>query len=456
MAGSVQAPRVDTGRLRILQVVHGYPPREHAGAELCCAYLSGELLRRGHEVRVFARTDDRSLPAFSVQAEEVDGVPVVRANCPTEYAASLEEMYAQPRATALFEAELARKPDIVHIHHLYGMSTDFVERARKAGAKVVLTLHDFWYLCPRGQRLTPRNHLCEEIQPWRCSLCIAKKRVRWAANALKPRPRDQAGSPFSALGRAARYLSRNTAVQPIHRRREFILGQLNQAHLCLSPSEFVLEEHKRHGVHQPRMEWSPNGMVTEWVSKLPERDARHQPLRFGFLGSFLRSKGVDRLLEAFATLPAGSAELHLHGTSPWDDGRYAKQLADKHQAADVHFHGSYPRESLAEVLSGIDVVVVPSRWYENAPVTLDEAALARLPVITTNHGGMKEWVERRGNGLLFADGDPDALRSAMHGFVSEPELWSRLRDPKVPVRTVAQQADEVLGYYGELVQRSAL
>ena len=430
--------------LRILQVAHGFPPLEHAGAELCCYYLGQELQRRGHAVRVFARTDRDSQAIHEAVEEVVDGLPVVRFRGKTENAGALRDLYRSDAARRAFEAELDRGPDVVHVHHLFGLSTDLVEAARTRGVPVVMTLHDFWYLCPRGQRYTPRGHVCAEIQPWRCSACIAKKRLRWAFNAVRGGPRE--GPRTSPL----RYVVENLARRPIDDRMRFILGQLNQANLCLAPSRFVLDEYRRHGLHGPS-DFSPNGMLVDWLPRLQARDEPHAPIRFGFLGSFLPSKGVDLAVEAFAGLSTGAAELHLHGTSPWDGGAFANGLRERTRHPDVHFHGAFPRERLVDVLQELDVLVVPSRWYENAPVALDEAALARRPVIASAHGGMKEWVERRGNGVLFRPDDAADLRVAMQRFVDQPSLWHELRDPKEPVRTVADQADEMERRYRELV-----
>jgi glycosyltransferase involved in cell wall biosynthesis len=428
--------------LRLLVVVHGYPPAEHAGAELCAHWLARALIDRGHDVRVFARTGDPNLPELSLVHEQVDGVPVTRLRTAPDRATSLRATYLDPGVRAVFERELAaaaaagRPFDAVHFHHTLGLSLDLIDAAKRAGARVLVTLHDFWHLCPRGQRFTPWGHLCADIDFSRCSRCIAKKRAKWALNHLLQRP-------LAFLAGLPGYVVENLHVRALRRRMGEMVAQLNAADLVLSPSRFVLDEHVRHGLDASRARVFENGIDPSRLAHLPARAAPGRPLRFGCLGTFLPSKGVDLLVDAFQEMPPGDATLDLHGTSPWDGGAFARKVAASNRHQGVRFHGRFEPARLPEILASIDVLVVPSRWFENAPVTLDEAALANLPVLVANHGGMAESLARRRNGLAFSPDDPADLRAQMLRFLREPDLWARSRRPATRVRTAAEAAEEL-------------
>ncbi len=441
------------GKLSILQVSHGFPPREQAGAELCCFFLSRELLRRGHRVEVLARGEDPSRPAGSLEREEHEGIPVTRIYTDPSRVRSMRDTWLDGTVRARFEAILERGFQVVHFHHLYGLSLDLVEAARAAGAAVAVTLHDFWFLCPRGQRFTPAGRLCREILPGRCSLCMAKKRARWAWNALAGALREgEWKRPHRSLPAGLAYLARNLHTRPIRERTRACLDALNRADLVLSPSRFLLEEYRARGLSRERSAWSENGLDFEWTRELDPREDPHSPFRFGFVGSFLHSKGVETLLAAFRGIEPGRAELHLHGSSPWDGGAYAASLAKKYGRPDIFFHGPFPHEEIPGVLSSIDVLAVPSLWFENAPLTLDEAALAEIPVVASDMGGMKEITLRRKNGLLFRPGDPAALRSALERFLDEEGLWESLRRPAHPVRSAREQAEEMEERYARILK----
>ncbi len=440
MKSSLNAP------LRILVVAHGYPPREHAGAELSAHWLARALLERGHDVRAFVRTGWPDLPLLATLRERVEGVAVTRLKTLPERATSLRGTYLDAGVHAAFERELAAGVDVVHFHHTLGLSIDLIEAARKAGARVVVTLHDFWHLCARGQRFTPDGHLCAEIEPQRCARCIGKKRARYALQRF-------AREPFAALAGLPRYLAENLGTIAIRRRSAEMLAQLGRADVITAPSRFVLDEHRRHGLHMERGVVIANGVASEVAAALAPRAEPGKPLRFGFVGSLLPSKGADLLLEAFRRLIDGAgggparATLAIHGTSPWDGGAYARRLESRFHHSAITFHGSFERARLAAVLGSIDVLVVPSRWYENAPITLDEAALARLPVIVAGHGGMDELLAARGNGLAFRPGDAADLLAALARFVNEPGLWQALRVSRQEVPSAATIAEQFESLY---------
>jgi len=448
--------RLTSAPLRIMTVAHGYPPQAHAGAELCAHWLARALLERGHEVSVFAHTDDAALPELARVHERVDGVPVTRIRTAPEGAASLRETYLDARVRAVFEKELengaagGRKVDVVHVHHTLGLSADLIEAAKLAGAKVVVTLHDFWYLCPRGQRFTPWGHHCTTIDVTRCSRCIGKKRARWALNHLST---NLLRRPLRMLAGLPGYVVENLHTRAIRRRTSEIVAQLNRADLVLAPSRFVLDEHVRHGLDPAggRVRVMENGVDPGFVARLPPRSAPGRPLRFGYVGSLLPSKGADLLVAAFQGMPRDGATLDVHGSSPWDGGAFARQVEAANRHPGVRFHGSFAHERLAEVFAAIDVLVVPSRWYENSPVTLDEAALAEIPVLVANQGGMAELLERRRNGIAFTPNDAADLKEKLLRFVREPELWERLRRPAQPVKTAAQAGAEVESLFRELL-----
>ena len=419
--------------LRIVTVAHGYPPHEHAGAELAAHWLDRALVERGHAVRAFVRGGGRDVPALTRLYERVDGVPVTRVATALARATSLRATYVDAGVRAAFERELAGGVDVVHFHHTIGLSVDLVAAAKAAGARVVFTLHDFWHLCARGQRYTPQGELCATIDPAKCARCIRGKRARWGWNHL-------ARAPLAGLLTLPRYLLQNLGAGALRRRTAEMVAQLNQADVVTAPSRFVLDEHVRHGLDATRTQMVPNGIDPAVAAALAPHAEPRTPLRFGYVGSLLPSKGLDLLLAAFAGLGGRGATLAIHGTSPWDGGAWERQLAAGNRDPAIRFHGRFGRERFAEVLSSLDVLVLPSRWYENAPITLDEAALGRLPVIVAGHGGMAELLATRGNGLAFSPGDAASLRAALIRFLDEPGLWQRLRAPAVPVPTAPEIA----------------
>ncbi len=119
----------------------------------------------------------------------------------------------------------------------------------------------------------------------------------------------------------------------------------------------------------------------------------------------------------------------------------------------ITFYGAFSREEIGRVLSEIDVLVVPSRWYENAPGVVFEAFAAKVPVVATDLGGLSECVRHGENGLLFALEDASDLARQLRRMGEEPGLLEELRAGIGPVKTVEEYADELEELYDTLLKR---
>jgi glycosyltransferase involved in cell wall biosynthesis len=101
----------------------------------------------------------------------------------------------------------------------------------------------------------------------------------------------------------------------------------------------------------------------------------------------------------------------------------------------------------------MDVLVVPSRWYENGPGVIFEAFAAGVPVVATDLGGMSEFVRPEKDGLLFGLEDHDDLARQLRRLLEEPGLLESLRAGIRPVKTVQENVDELETLYGGLLAR---
>jgi glycosyltransferase involved in cell wall biosynthesis len=446
--------------MRILQVSHGYPPDQMAGAEVYTWSVATEQARRGHEVHVLAPAKRDGHPEHALIEEELDGVRVHRLNQHFLGIDRLEKTYTDPDVDRVFEALLARlKPEVVHVQHTIGVSAGVLRVAKRAGVRLVMTLHDFWPHCARGQRMTQQLHLCEKVEPWRCALCVGRKRaayfVRWLGEYPAGRTRESRdkGAFAKALSFAPdtlRYLAAETWTAPILRRNAHMLDALLAADVLLSPSNFLSERFVEQGVPRERIVFSEYGMNDAPFRALAPREPRNpaqRPVRFGFTGTLIPNKGADLLIEAFQALPAGQATLDIYGAASGPNAaRYEAELRALNRHPGVQFRGRFDNRRIAQILGELDVVVVPSRWWENAPLTIHESVMARVPLVTADHGGMRELSERFGNAVLFRPGDSADLTRALRRFLEEPELWLQLQ-PRRAVRSVSDDVDGLLALY---------
>jgi glycosyltransferase involved in cell wall biosynthesis len=117
--------------------------------------------------------------------------------------------------------------------------------------------------------------------------------------------------------------------------------------------------------------------------------------------------------------------------------------------------GRYDHQEVDRVLSAVDVVVVPSIWYENAPLVIGEAFLAGKPVVMAVFGGMQEWVEDEVNGLLFRQRDVDDLRRKLARFIADPGLVGRPARNCPAVKSIDRDAWGMEERYRALVRKAA-
>ena len=151
--------------MRILVVVHGFPPAAEAGSEIYARDLT-EALRRayGDTILVVTREADPSRHEYDVRIEWRDGLTVASINNTLADVRSFEDGYRNERIGAIVAAMIDDfQPDVAHIHHLTCLSTTIVRALADRDIPVVVTLHDYWLMCHRGQLLDVHDLFIEQV-----------------------------------------------------------------------------------------------------------------------------------------------------------------------------------------------------------------------------------------------------------------------------------------------------
>lgn len=363
-------------------------------------------------------------------------------------------------------------PEIVHFHNYLSLGDDLVGIARALGAAVVYTLHDFGLVCPNNLLLRADGTLCGKCSPGFFQDCcpvtirvpgqippaIAKNippLFRWRQFAdNQPHAMTRAG--ISSLVSLAESILGEPGRTLVGEKKEFFLGAtrriLDQTHLFLSPSLFLRERFIHCGLAPSRVVHHRYGLPR--FATPPHRPSPNGKIRFGYIGAFHAHKGIDVLVEAFRGL-APAAELHLHGSSfgsPVSEAHFRKTTSAPADGFVVH--GRYGNGQLGGILGGIDALVVPSVWYENSPLTIQEAQIAGVPVIASNAGGMAELVRDGIDGLLFQLGDPRDLRRVMASVIQNPALLGTLRANRPEVPSIDGQAAKIRDHYRAALSRA--
>jgi glycosyltransferase involved in cell wall biosynthesis len=421
--------------MRILLVSHKYPPYSLGGVEVYTHNLAGALQAR-HQVAVFYRHDSDDAPPFAEHDEEIDGVWMRRVSCHrTGLAASVAGEFLGTFLNRRIEDSFGRfvaqvQPDLIHMQHVMALSARLLPLARQAGVPLVLTLHDYWFICGNSQLIWPDAQTCQG-KAWgmNCVRCAAAARfpsplVSWLRPALAPL-----------------FLYRDGVV-----RRAAL-----QADRFLAPSRFLIDQYLATGFPPERFLYLENGLPTEPIRRIPWRPS-DGPLRVTFLGSLAWQKGVHILAQAFNGLPPGAARLRIWG-DPAVFPAYADQVRRLLTHPDAQLMGRIANERVGEVLADSDVMVVPSLWYENSPVVIQEARAAGVPVVAADHGALAEKVRHGVDGLSFPPGDVDALRRTLQRLLDEPDLLPRLRANVPAPMDMAEHVQRLEEVYRREVER---
>lgn len=419
--------------MKILLVVHKYPPHALGGVEVYTYHLACALRER-HQVFVFYRHDDREGPALSEYDQEVDGVFVRRISCRAQgWRASVAGEFLGTFLNRPVEDSLARliahvQPDLVHLQHLMSLSVRIPHWMRRSGLPLLITFHDYWFLCANSQLVWPDGQSCRgKAAGMNCVRCAAAARfpsalIPWLRPALAPL-----------------FLFRDRMV------RQAAL----QAQRFISPSHFLIDQYTAAGFPKERFIYVENGIPLERL-----RRSRWQPtdgpLRVTFLGALAWQKGVHILIEAFNGLPEDAARLRIWG-DPTIFPEYAGRLRRSVAHPDAHLMGPIANERVGEVLANSDVLVVPSLWYENSPMVIQEARALGVPVVASDLGALAEKVRHEIDGLLFPPGDALALRGALQRLLDEPNLLPRLRSGVPSPGDMSKHALELEGIYRQML-----
>ena len=222
--------------------------------------------------------------------------------------------------------------------------------------------------------------------------------------------------------------------------------------LLIAPSKFLMEMMIKNGMApREKIIFSDYGFKGEWSKPGKARERKGGPVVFGFIGTLVKHKGLMTLLEALNAFPAEDIELKIFG-DPRDFPGYVRML--KKVAGNdrrIEWKGRVEHDRIVEALNEIDVLVVPSLWYENSPLTIHEAFMAGVPVVASNIGGMRELIEE-GGGLLFEVGNHLDLSEKIKQIAATPETLDKLRKSIPPVKSIDENYQELLIIYQMLVK----
>ena len=424
--------------LRILHLVHQYPPHYVGGTELYTRSVAIAQAESGHDVAVFVPTPEAIKRDAGPPASDLEnGVKIYRIPIGNRSRSQVFlHTFREPGLRRSWRAVLETvRPDLVHIEHLMGMPAAAASDLMDRGIPFVVTLHDYWYLCANAQLLTNTDQtICAgpDDRALNCARCaVARAGIRGAGGT----------APLLA---------------PIMKRRNRATAAvLEAAGRVIAPTNFVREIYEGLMPQKLRIDVLPHGTKLppssiEKAQSERRRDRRDGRLQVGYIGSIAWQKGPHVLIDAVNSLPENDIALTLYGdTTIFPD--YVSELKKSIGRSGIELGGTLSRDALWQTITEFDIVVLPTLWYETSVLVIDEVQAMGVPVIGSDIGVMSEKILDGVNGRLFPPGDVDALCSILSEIISEPEMIESWRKNIRPVNSIDQHISALEEIYAAVL-----
>lgn len=320
------------------------------------------------------------------------------------------------------------EPDVIHLQHFVHFGIDIIPLLQSLcpAAKIVVTLHEYLALCRHnGQMVTTHQlKLCKKATPLACSMCY---------------PEQSTGDFFL--------------------RFHYIKTILESCDALISPSHFLIERYRDSGINHPNFLMIENGLPNHF--DLSKRDTlmatgSESVNRFGYFGQLNLYKGCLVLLKAVYLLQEQGItnfSVNIYGANlehqPEEFQEEFKLFHEKVRDR-VLLRGSYRQTELETLMQENDWVIVPSIWWENSPVVIQESFFYGRPVIASDIGGTAEKVDSHG-GLTFTARSESSLAGVMQKAIGNRALHQALKLEILKPTTAADCAHAHTALYQELL-----
>jgi glycosyltransferase involved in cell wall biosynthesis len=387
--------------MKVLVIAHAHPDFSVGGAEIAAYNLFRTVKARSAygEAIFLARSELASQAHGSIMLRRI-GEYLWRQDIGDWFRLRTQNPTS---VMGVFRDFLKREqPDVVFLHHYVHIGVEVLREIKLSlpNCLLVVTLHEYVAICNRNGQMVKNNtkKLCYRESLEDCSNCFPER-----------------------------------TPQDFWLRKHYIQKNFEFADAFVAPSEFLRQRYVDWGIPAEHIVVIENGQPSSLAPKAGSPAARLRA-RFGFFGQITEYKGVEILLQAIHLI---SNEIRtkiifeVHGANLESQGQWFQDLIETLRKplivdGSLRWVGPYEQSELAQRMSKVDWVIVPSIWWENSPMVIQEAFANGRPVICAGIGGMAEKVRNGVDGLHFEVRNPLDLAETMIRAASEPGLWQKL------------------------------
>lgn len=422
--------------MKILYFVHQFFPLHFTGGtERYTLETAKAVAKAGHDVQIVAYQYSTKAQRLrkGIDDFQYESLPVREIYfSPPFLPRRLKTEYRNPSLVPYLERTIEGfEPDVAHVMHCLNFSGYLLKFLSAESIPTVVTLTDYWFLCPRIQLLRPNGEICSGPSTMGDCLKCAFRRLNF----------------YPIIEKTPDFFFNWIAKTINYDRIAFMKSALESVNIVITPTRFSQEIFKRNGFNTENFLVSPYGIDISWRTN-KKSTYPSEKVRIGYIGALVRQKGVHILIDAFRGVESENLELLIYGRT--HDKIYYDYLV-KLAAEDrrIKFLGTFHIEKMGEVLSEMDALCVPSVWNDY-PLVIYSSFAMKVPVIASDIESLKEIVISDANGLVFERGNIGHLRRILKSVSEEPSILAALSRNIKKVKTIEENADELIRIYESL------
>lgn len=441
--------------MKILHCLNYFLPDHIAGTEVYVMALMRSLRERGIESSVV-------IPNYGKYINEsytIDGFAVWQYAEPSIPDRALQMGKRNADGLKNFEQMILREsPEVIHFHELAGsngISLEHVKLAKKAGFKTMMTFHIASYTCKTGTLMYKQSIPCDGvIREKQCSECWFQHKGKsgWQSSVLSTASGLLYGmkADISFIpSPIATALSFPFIINTLRKNFENLVQHCDTVVVISKWYEDIL---KKNTIDHSKIHFIPQGLPFNDQHKISQKPGSKK-LKLVFIGRISHFKGVKDLIAAISSLPYNELQLDIYGEAgehEYMEECKALSLSMPH----VHWKGKVPTEDVVEILSAYDVLCLPSVVCEMAPLVIQEAFAAGIPVLASNVYGNAEMLKDGENGWLFKFKDINDLQLKIKMLIDNRGLISSAKKNIPAVRDFCEVSEDYDQLYNWIIRQS--
>ena len=381
--------------MKILYLVHQFFPEHQSGTEKFVLNLALQALNYGHDVKVitysFLGDETFSNDDGEIYSKEYSykNIPVIAYKYKNSSDHVLNVLESKKLRNFAIKTIIDENPDILHFGHIIRVH-EFIWAAINLDIPYIITLTDFFLICPKINLITSKGSLCNG---------------------------PNSGTKCNA---SCSELNNNYIRYRLEKAKEI----LENARHVFSPSKFV-QKIFQHELKQIQIEINPHGISLVNLSKPNKFTEEKNKLVLAYLSRITEIKGIRVLIEAFSRIESDDIVLKIYGAG---EEKYLNNLQESVKGDErIIFLGEYDSSQLISIYQQIDLSIIPSLCYETFSMVLHESLACNVPVLVSGIGALAEKIRSGENGLTFLPGDVLDLQNKIEFLTRRPDVLVEMK-----------------------------